>query len=202
MISQSTNEPRLLKQPEKRPDSPADGQQADQQEAQLLGVERGTAGSKAAAAKPFPHVGKLPPVDAFGIVVIVVGILAGLAAVASYIGSGNVYRSIGKGAFALDTEDRPRGPKPGSPAARAEQEEEVRQMIQARSDRGVARGEEPLDVEAEVSALLRPAGGVDEELREEVRQLVIARNERRARRGEGPLDVEAEVDRQLRDLGA
>src|SRR4051794_2395930 len=140
--------------------------------------------------------------EPFGIAVIVVAIVAGIAATVSYIGSGKIYKSIGKGQFALDTEDRPKGPKPGSPAAMAEQAEEVRQMIQARSDRRVARGEEPIDVDAEVAALLRPQGGEDAELREEVRQLVVARNERRMRRGEEPLDVEAEVDRQLRDLGA
>ena len=139
--------------------------------------------------------------EPFGIAVIVVAIVAGIAAILSYIGSGNVYKSIGKGAFALDGEDRPRGPKPGSPAAQAEQAEEVRQMIQARSDRRVARGEPPLDVDAEVAALLRPAGN-DPELREEVRQLVIASNERRVRAGEQPLDVEAEIDRRLRELGA
>jgi hypothetical protein len=141
--------------------------------------------------------------EPFGIAVIVIAIVAGIAAIASYVGSGNIYKTIGKGAFALDTEaDRPRGPKPGSPAAMAEQAEEVRQMIQARSDRREARGEAPLDVDAEVAALLRPQAGEDPELREEVRQLVVARNERRMRRGEAPLDVEAEVDRQLRDLGA
>jgi hypothetical protein len=141
--------------------------------------------------------------EPFGIAVIVIAIVAGIAAIASYVGSGNIYKTIGKGAFALDTEaDRPRGPKPGSPAAMAEQAEEVRQMIQARSDRREARGEAPLDVDAEVAALLRPQAGEDPELREEVRQLVVASNERRMRRGEEPLDVEAEVDRQLRDLGA
>ena len=139
---------------------------------------------------------------AFGTAVIVIGIVAAVAAVLSYIGSGNVYQSIGKGAFALDREDAARpGPKPGSAAARAEQAEEVRQMVQARSDRREARGELPLDVDAEVAALLRPAVSDDPELREEVRQLVIARNERRQRRGEQPLDVEAEVERQMRDLG-
>ena len=140
---------------------------------------------------------------AFGIAVIVIGVVAAIAAIASYIGSGSLYRSIGKGAFALDRDDAVRpGPKPGSAAARAEQTEEVRQMIQARSDRREARGEAPLDVDAEVAALLRPSTIDDPELREEVRQLVIARNERRARRGEEPLDVEAEVERQIRDLGA
>jgi hypothetical protein len=140
--------------------------------------------------------------DAFGIAVIVIAIVGGIAAIASYVGSGDVYKSIGKGQFALDSEDRPRGPKPGSAAASAEQAEEVRQMIQARSDRLERRGEAPLDVDAEVAALLKPQVSDDPELRDEVRQLVIARNERRARRGEDPLDVEAEVDRQLRDLGA
>lgn len=138
----------------------------------------------------------------FGIVVIVIGVVGGLAAILSYAGSGGLYKGIGRGAFALDTPDRTPGPKTGSPAARAEQEEEVRQLIQAKSDRREARGEAPLDIEAEVHALLRPATAADESLRDEVRQLVIARNERRARRGEGPLDVEAEVERQLRDLGA
>ena len=70
--------------------------------------------------------------------------------------------------------------------------------MEAKSARRQARGEPPLDVDAEVAALLggdTPA--VDDALRDEVRQLVIARNERRARRGEAPLDVEAEVERQL-----
>jgi hypothetical protein len=140
--------------------------------------------------------------DAFGIAVIVVAIVAGIAAIASYVGSGNVYKSIGKGTFALDRDEQRPGPKPGSPAALAEQAEEVRQMVQARSDRREARGEAPLDVDAEVAALLRPAAADDPELRDEVRQLVIARNERRMRRGEDALDVEAEVERQMRDLGA
>jgi hypothetical protein len=138
----------------------------------------------------------------FGVIVIVIAVAAGIAAIVSYIGSGDVYKSIGKGQFALDTPDRPAGPKSGSPAALAEQAEEVRQLVQAKSDRRQARGEAPLDVDAEVQALLRPPGVDDPELREEVRQLVIARNERRARRGEEPLDVDAEVERQLRDLRA
>jgi hypothetical protein len=138
----------------------------------------------------------------FGIVMIVIVIGASIAAILSYIGSGDVYKSIGKGVFALDGEDVPKGPKAGSAAAIAEQADEVRQLVQAKSDRREARGETPLDVEAEVQALLRPPTVQDAGLRDEVRQLVIARNERRGRRGEEPLDVEAEVDRQLRDLGA
>src|SRR4051812_41803579 len=134
----------------------------------------------------------------FGVIVIVVAVVAGIAAILSYIGSGDIYKSIGKGHFALDTDDRPAAPKAGSPAALAEQAEEVRQLVQAKSDRRESRGEAPLDVEAEVQALLRPPGGDDAELREEVRQLVIARNERRARRGAGPPDVEARGGRQVR----
>ena len=92
--------------------------------------------------------------------------------------------------------------------AKAEQKAEIRQMVQARHDRQVARGETPVDVDVEVDRLLAkgaemepdPFSEHDDLLREEVRQLVVARNERRMKHGEPPLEVEAEVDRQLRDL--
>ena len=75
-------------------------------------------------------------------------------------------------------------------------------MLEAKSRRREARGEDPLDVDAELAALTSaPAAGADPALREEVRQLVIARNGRRLRQGKEVLDVEAEVERQLRDLG-
>ena len=141
--------------------------------------------------------------ETFGTVVIVVGVVAAFAAAFAYIGSGRLYEGIGKGAFSLDQPDRPRGPQPGTAAYDAEAEAETRQMLEAKSALRVARGESPLDVDAEYAALTRPAvAGRDEALRDEVRQLVIAKNDRRARRGEPPLDVEEEVDRQLRDLGA
>ena len=74
-------------------------------------------------------------------------------------------------------------------------------MLEAKSRRREARGEQPLDVEAELAALITESPGAgDPALREEVRQLVIARNERRLRQGKEPLDVEAEIDRQLRAL--
>ena len=73
--------------------------------------------------------------------------------------------------------------------------------MEAKSARRVARGEAPLDVDAEIAALKPAAPAADEGLRDEVRQLVVARNERRMRRGQEPLDVEQEVERQLRDLG-
>jgi hypothetical protein len=141
-------------------------------------------------------------VEAFGVVVIVVALVAAVAAIVSFVGSGTIYKNIGKGAFSLDQPDRPKGPAPGSSAYRAEAEAEVRQMVQAKSDLREARGEDPLDVEAEVRELLQPRTEVDPELREEVRQLVEARNHRRMARGEPPLDVDEEVERQLRDLGA
>jgi hypothetical protein len=133
----------------------------------------------------------------------VICIVAAVVAVVSYIGSGALYRGIGKGDFHLDSDEASRAPKPQTAASRAEAEAEIRQMVEAKSDRRVARGQAPLDVEAEIAALTKPAETVhDAALRDEVRQLVIARNERRARQGKEPLDVETEIDRQLRDLGA
>ena len=139
--------------------------------------------------------------ESFGTVVIVVGVVAALVAAFVYVGSGRLYEGIGKGAFSLDQPDRPKGPQPGSAAYNAEAEAETRQMLEAKSRRREARGEAPLDIEAELSALTSSGGGHDPGLRDEVRQLVIARNERRARKGEPPLDIEEEIDRQLRDLG-
>ena len=140
--------------------------------------------------------------ETFGTVIIVLAVVAALFAAAAYVGSGKLYDGIGKGAFSLDQPDKPTGPQPGSAAYAAEAEAETRQMLEAKSALRVARGESPLDIDAEYAALTQPApGGRDEALREEVRQLVIASNERRMRRGEEPLDVEQEVDRQLRELG-
>src|SRR3954452_15265895 len=140
--------------------------------------------------------------EAFPTVIIGVSIAAIVVAVIVAISSGGLYDRIGRGGtFGLDS-DRPiSGPAPGSAAARAEADEEIRQLMEAKSARRVARGEAPLDVDAEIAALTQPAVPADAELREEVRQLVVARNERRMARGQEPLDVDAEVDRQLRDLG-
>ena len=55
----------------------------------------------------------------FGVVVIAVAVVAGLAAIISYIGAGDVYRSIGRGQFALDTDERPSHPRTTSRAATA-----------------------------------------------------------------------------------
>ena len=103
--------------------------------------------------------------------------------------------------MSLDEPDLRPEPVAGSPAAMAEAQEEIRQMLEAKSARSEARGDGPIDVDAEMAALTaaRPRRA-DPALREEVRQLVVARNERRMRRGEEPLDVEAEIDRELQRL--
>jgi hypothetical protein len=96
-----------------------------------------------------------------------------------------------------DGSDRPAGETTPAMAA-GERDEEIRQMLEARNARRVRQGREPLDLEAEMAALARPA--IDPGLAREVRDLVIARNARRARQGKEPLDVEAEVERRLREL--
>ena len=141
-----------------------------------------------------------------GVVLIIVVLVAlPLGALVFALGAGNALQKIGKGDLALE-QDFPQsssGPIHGvSPEVR---EEEIRQMVQARSDRGVAKGREALDVDAEVEKLLAAESGVgslgdDRALREEIRQLVVARNERRQRQGKEPLDVEQEIQRQLREL--
>jgi hypothetical protein len=143
----------------------------------------------------------------FGTVIwVVVLVVAPLAAVL-FAGAFGVLDQLGRGGLFVDERPPVPGPVPNSPAAIAEREEDIRQLVTARSDRRRARGEGPLDVDAEVRRLMEldPSAQPEEEqqkaaLRAEVRQLVIARNERRAARGETPLDVEAEVDRQLREL--
>lgn len=131
----------------------------------------------------------------FGTVVIVVAIVAVVVAVLSYRGTGRIYAGLGReGGLDMTRE-------PAAPASGAEVQEEIRQMLEAKSQRRQARGEPGLDVDAELAALTRPSAETDPGLREEVRQLVIARNERRLRQGKEPLDVEAEIDRQLQSLG-
>ena len=139
--------------------------------------------------------------EPFGAVLITVVLVAIVVSCLSYLGSGAIYRGLGRTGLSLDEPDMRTGPPPGSAAAQAEAHEEVRQMLEAKSARREARGEAPLDVDAEVAALMTQPAPQDAGLREEVRQLVVARNERRQRRGEEPLDVEAEVERSLNELG-
>ncbi len=137
-------------------------------------------------------------------------------------GSESAYDRIGAGGMTRES-DYGDGAGAGgeSPAGRAEREREIRQMLSARSERLVRRGEPALDIDAELARLLAtpsPEGDASSPEREgeqggrasdphdpglvaEVRQLVMARNERRARQGQEPLDVDAEVARTLEELG-
>jgi hypothetical protein len=125
-------------------------------------------------------------------------------------GSGDsAYDRIGAGGISREGDYSGGGGAPAapdSPAGRAEQEREIRQMLGARSERLVRSGQPALDVDAETARLLgderdgRDSAARDPELLAEVRQLVVARNERRKRQGMDPLDVDAEVARTLDEL--
>ncbi|MCL2768929.1 MAG: hypothetical protein FWD42_02300 [Solirubrobacterales bacterium] len=144
------------------------------------------------------------------LVALLVAILVVVALIATLNGGnlGKAYDDIGEGGLSLGDGAMPPEPHPESPAARGERELEIRQMLQARSERMVRRGEAPLDIDAELTRLQQeppPQGAPgahrhDPSLVEEVRQLVTARNARRVRRGEEPLDVESEVERTLAEL--
>jgi hypothetical protein len=137
--------------------------------------------------------------EAFGIVIFVVVGLAIVAAIFTAVGSGALYKQIGRGGMSLDRDDdhaRPMAPM----ASRAVADEEIRQMLTAKNARRAARGQEPLDVEEELARLKAPAG-IDPALEAEIRSLVIARNARRERQGKPPLDVEDEVRRQVEEFG-
>jgi hypothetical protein len=145
----------------------------------------------------------------FGTVLVLVVIAVLPIAAVLFAGAFGLLEQLGKGGLStLDRAPSPPVPPPLTPAGRLEREAEIRQLVQARHDRQVDRGERPIDVEDQVARLLAidaQPGPEDQRqdaaLREEVRQLVIARNERRLARGEPPLDVEAEIERQLRDIG-
>jgi hypothetical protein len=140
--------------------------------------------------------------DAFSIVLVVVLVGAVVAAAWSGWASRNPYGQIGRGGLSLNEDDDGRARPAPTPAMLAgEREAEIRQMLTARNARRAARGQEPIDVEAELRDLLaaRPVAH-DPALVAEVRDLVVARNARRARAGKPPLDVEEEVARQLREL--
>jgi hypothetical protein len=130
--------------------------------------------------------------DAFLAVVVLVSVLALVGAIVALATSGGSYDEIGRGGLSLDE------PALSRPGASAERDAEIRQYLAARNARRLARGEDPVDVEAELRALTAPAA--DPELAAEVRQLVESRNARRVARGEEPLDVDEEVSKRLRDL--
>jgi len=139
--------------------------------------------------------------DAFGVVLVVVVVVAAIVAIILAVGAGKAYDQIGRGGLSLsDGTDRPEHePASTGAAALADRDDEIRQMLEARNERRLRQGREPLDVEEELRRLT--ALVVDAALVLEIRQLVEARNARRIRQGKEPLDVEAEVARQVRELG-
>jgi hypothetical protein len=140
------------------------------------------------------------------VLAIVAGVLFLLLGVASSLGGGSVHEQmIGGGELSMD-----HGGSSDEPEDDSEREREIRQMLEARSERLERQGKEALDIDAELSKLTAKAAGVnlesmapgayDPALIEETRQLVAARNERRRRAGLQELDVQAEVRRTLREL--
>ena len=123
---------------------------------------------------------------------IVVALLAVVISPASYWGSGRSTRGSGASDLVMDRE--PEGPLR---TRRRMAQEEIRQMLEAKSARRVARGQPALDIDAELAALGGPRP----------RRSGAARGGPPARRGaqrapdaagQEPLDVDAEVERQLR----
>src|SRR5919202_3939226 len=125
--------------------------------------------------------------DAFGIVLFVVVGIGFVIAVVSLFGRGRMYDDIGRGGLSIgeDRDLRPDAPV-SAPISRAEREDEIRQMLEARNARRAARGEETVDVERELRELKTPSAARDPEIVEEVRTLVQARNARRIARGQEP----------------
>jgi hypothetical protein len=143
-----------------------------------------------------------------GTILVLIALIAIPFAAFSFSRAEEAYRSIGRGALAID-DDLPVPRYMRSPERAVDpaiQMAEVRQMLEAKANRLQRRGEAPIDVEAETTRLLKPESPPStgsrqhEELRTEVRQLVVGRNERRMRKGLQPLDVEAETERQLADF--
>jgi|HubBroStandDraft_1064217.scaffolds.fasta_scaffold519183_1 hypothetical protein len=140
------------------------------------------------------------------ILAIAVFVIGGLM---SMLGSGSVYDQIGKGGLSIGEHSEERQ---DAQSEADEREQEIRQMLEARSERRQRQGAEPLDIEAELqniesSAAEEPSlpgapGTYDPGLIDETRQLIEARNQRRVRDGLEPLDVQAEVTRTLKEFGA
>jgi hypothetical protein len=161
--------------------------------------------------------------SAFQIVVFGAVALSILMSIVFLVGKGgSVYDEIGQGSLTGEGEHAGGNgtgePRPGAgeleasagntllarpERERVEREQEIRQMLQARSERLERRGEPGLDVDAEVARLISVQSSVplrDQGIEEEVLQLVVARNERRERQGLEPLDIEAEVARTLAEF--
>lgn len=84
------------------------------------------------------------------IVVVAVVILAGVVAVALAFGARGTYDQIGRSDLTFDRE---------APRSTNDLRAEVRAFVEARNERRIARGEPPLDVEAEVERRLTRQDG-------------------------------------------
>jgi len=140
-----------------------------------------------------------------GDAILLIVLIAIPVAALSFAGAGAAFRQVGKGPLAIEQDPAPKGGG-SAPLSAAMREAEIRQLLQAKAYRQGLRGEQPLDVDAELHRLLEddraaaPGPGADPQLTAEVRGLVAASNARRIRMGREPLDVEAEVKRQLDEL--
>jgi hypothetical protein len=85
--------------------------------------------------------------DAFLVVVIGVSLLAIVVAAFALATSGGSYDQIGRGGISADG--------PPEPETYADVVAEVRELVELGNARRIARGEPPLDVDAEVSRRLR-----------------------------------------------
>jgi hypothetical protein len=86
--------------------------------------------------------------DAFLAVVVLVSVLALVGAVIALATSGGSYDEIGRGGLSLDEPVQRR-------ETYADVVAEVRELVELGNARRIARGEPPLDVDAEVSRRLR-----------------------------------------------
>lgn len=94
-----------------------------------------------------------------GMVLVLITVTVLPIAAVAFARSGPAWRRLGRGPLAIEPQP-PAGPGAARPgAARAIQEAEVRQMLEAKSFRRRRRGEAPLDVEAETARLLE--GGAE-----------------------------------------
>src|SRR6476661_6572475 len=107
--------------------------------------------------------------EAFWIVLLVVVIGAALVSIVTFVGTGRLYEQIGRGGLSLN-EEMGRANPGAAPAREAAgvREDEIRQLLAARNDRRVRRGQAPLDVEDELRRLTARTE-VDPALRDEIR---------------------------------
>ncbi len=139
---------------------------------------------------------------AFGTVLLIVCAVSLVVDDLALVWNRGTWEEFGRHGLTLDSDRAGSAePPPGSAAAAAERENEIRELLEARNARRVRRGETPIDIENEVSNLAEGAATrVDPALTAEIRELVVARNERLLRAGKPPLDVDSEVQREIETL--